>query len=283
MSVKKILVATDFSESSNQALRFAAVLARKYGAEILLTHIFTCVDEFGRVDKASKAYRAERLAAGHAVAEVLASGVLDGIWHEAFCAEGFFWQTLDGLIRQKRISLVALGTSGARDTQADCMGSHAELAFRNADCPVLTAGPAAKANPKPIKRVLFATDFGQGARRAVKWAYTLAQDFRADLKLLYVSGGADSSFQPQSHIVDETTRVRLLETIPADISAVCDIECVVRRGDPAEEIVSFAAQSAADLIVMGTRSGRPAASHLPLTTAYMVAVNAPCPLLTIRS
>jgi nucleotide-binding universal stress UspA family protein len=38
---KNILFATDFSPASNQALEYAASLARRYGSAIYLTHIIT--------------------------------------------------------------------------------------------------------------------------------------------------------------------------------------------------------------------------------------------------
>jgi len=282
----KILVATDFSDPSSQALRFAVVLARQYRAHIVLAHLFTGVDEFGRADASASAYRAEREAAERAVAEILASGAMEGISHEVLLEAGFFWETLDYLIRQKEIKLVAIGTSGAQGSERESMGSHAELVFRNAGCPVLTAGPAIARNPRPIldfKRILFATDFGEDARRAAAWACSLARDFRAALTLLHVLGGTGASPQPQSSVLEETTKVRLVEAVPDDISKVCKVDCAVRYGDAAEQIAAFARENDADLIVMGTRSGRPLSTHLPYPTAYTVAVSAPCPLITIRS
>lgn len=279
-------MSTDFSETSNQALRFAAVLARQYSAHLVLAHIFTAVDEFGRADVSSPAYRAEHEAAERAVANILASGVMEGVSNEVLFEEGFFWETLDGVVRRKQINLVAVGTSGAQGLPTESMGSHAELVFRNAGCPVLTAGPAIKTNSRQIhefKRILFATDFGEDARRAAAWASSLAADFRADLTLLHILRGGDFSAQTESAMLDETTKVRLIEAIPDDLSRVCKVECAVRYGDAAEQIVAFAGENAVDLVVMGTRSGRPLATHLPYPTAYTVAVNAPCPLITIRS
>lgn len=282
----KILVATDFSDSSNLALHFAAVAARQCRAGMLLAHIFTDVDEFGRANRSSAKYLEERKAAERATAEIAASGAMEGVSHEVLFEEGFFWQTLDRVIRQQGIDLVAVGTSGANRSAREGMGSSAELVFRNAGCPVLTAGPAIRTNPRQLrefKRILFATDFGEDAQRAADWASVFARDVRASLTLLHVIGAKGSSSPAETATIDETTKVRLIESMPDDISVACKVECVVRYGDSAEEIVAFARQDDADVIVMGTRSGRPLATHLPQPTAYTVAVNAPCPLITIRA
>jgi len=98
MSLARILVATDFSGTSNHALSYAAALARQYHARIFLAHVLTAVDEFGRADNSSTSYQAQRQAAERAIADILASGQLEGVSHEVLPEEGFLWQTLDKLV-----------------------------------------------------------------------------------------------------------------------------------------------------------------------------------------
>jgi nucleotide-binding universal stress UspA family protein len=61
---------------------------------------------------------------------------------------------------------------------------------------------------------------------------------------------------------------------------------MVQHGEPAEQILAAANQRGADLIVLGVRGmdGLAAMStHLRQATAYNVVVQAPCPVLTVRS
>jgi nucleotide-binding universal stress UspA family protein len=57
---------------------------------------------------------------------------------------------------------------------------------------------------------------------------------------------------------------------------------VVRSGDSVEEIIQFAEESGADLIVMATH-GRGGLSHILMgSTAEQVIRKAPCPVLTLK-
>jgi nucleotide-binding universal stress UspA family protein len=54
-------------------------------------------------------------------------------------------------------------------------------------------------------------------------------------------------------------------------------------GDAAGEILHYAEETKADLIVMGAKARRSLAGHLPGTTAYKVVSKAHCPVLTVRT
>jgi nucleotide-binding universal stress UspA family protein len=286
MSLARLLVATDFSATSNQALSYAVALARQYRARIFLAHVLTAVDEFGHADASSAAYQTQRQAAEQAIAEILASKLVEGVSHEVLLMEGFLWQTLDQLIRDKGVDLVAVGTHGARAPRPESMGSAAELISRHADCPVLIAGPAINGELRlapRFKNILFATDFGLAAGHAAFCAFSMARDLRATVTLLHVLGETKYYSEGGLAMLDETTRVRLIECVPEELAPSCKVQCAVQYGDPAEQIVKVARDRNADLIVMGARSGRPLATHLPQAAAYTVATKAPCPVITVRA
>jgi nucleotide-binding universal stress UspA family protein len=286
MSLARILVATDFAATSNQALSYAVALARQYHARIFLAHVLTAVDEFGHADPSSEPYQTQRRAAEQAMADILASKQMQGISHEVLLREGFLWQTLDQLIRDKGVDLVAVGTHGARASRPQSMGSAAELVSRHADCPVLIAGPATNSELQQVRRfknILFATDFGLAAGHAAFCAFSMARDLGATVTLLHVLGETSYYSEGGLAMLDETTRVRLIECVPEELAHSCKLECAVQYGDPAEQIVKAARETNADLIVMGARSGRPLATHLPQAAAYTAAINAPCPVITVRA
>jgi nucleotide-binding universal stress UspA family protein len=219
------------------------------------------------------------------MAEILSSKRMEGVSHEVLLKEGFFWQTLDELIREKKIDLVAVGTHGVRKPDHEFMGSSAELVFRHADCPVLTAGPEIAKEPRHsggFKNILFATDFGRATKRAAFCAFSLARQFGGSLTLLHVADPTECRPASGSATLGETTRIRLAELVPDKWRASFRVECAVQYGDAAEQILRFARDRAVDLIVMGARSGRPLTTHLPQSIVYSVAVSAPCPLITVR-
>jgi nucleotide-binding universal stress UspA family protein len=134
-----------------------------------------------------------------------------------------------------------------------------------------------------FKNILFATDFGLAAGHAAFCAFSMGRDLRATVTLLHVLGETSYYSEGGLAMLDETTRVRLIECVPEELAPFCKVECSVQYGDPAEKIVKVAREGNADLIVMGARSGRPLATHLPQAAAYTVATKAPCPVITVRA
>jgi nucleotide-binding universal stress UspA family protein len=79
---------------------------------------------------------------------------------------------------------------------------------------------------------------------------------------------------------------RLRDLVPQSNELTCEAKVFVQYGQPAQRILEFADELAVDLIVMGVRhppSPLEVARHLRLATAYQVASQAVCPLLTVRA
>jgi nucleotide-binding universal stress UspA family protein len=143
IALKTVLVATDFSETSDVALRYGKALARAFGASLHVLHVVqepfaqpwaveaygfslaTLQEEWVReanlriektlTDEERASYRAELVTRlGHPVVEIL-----------KYASE----QTVD---------LVVIGTHGRGPLGHMVMGSVAERIVRKAPCPVLT-------------------------------------------------------------------------------------------------------------------------------------------------
>jgi len=284
-SLRRILVTTDFSASSQRALSYAVTLARQFHAHIFLAHVLTGADPLEGVDASSSGSQMEREKAERAVAAILSSGRMDGVSHEALIEEGYLWQTLETLIEKNEIDLVVVGARGLERAPNEDIEPTAEMIFRRAVCPVLTVGPAtenAPRNASGFKSILFATDFGRAAQHAAPHAFSLAMRFRSRVTLLHVVGTSGDYPEGGQEMVKKTSYIRLTESAPPDLSKSCQVELVVQFGDSAEQILRIAREKNADLIVMGARAGRTLVTHLPQRTAYTVAIAAPCPLLTVK-
>jgi nucleotide-binding universal stress UspA family protein len=142
-----------------------------------------------------------------------------------------------------------------------------------------------------IKTILFPTDFSQGARAAMDYAISLAQDYKAKLILVYVI--QDISIA-EWYIPSSISAADLVEDMQKsaenemakwgnEISAKTkDVERLVVRGVPFVEIIRTAKEKSADLIVIGTH-GRTGIDHMLFgSTAEKVVRKAPCPVLTVR-
>jgi len=143
-----------------------------------------------------------------------------------------------------------------------------------------------------IKTILFPTDFSHGARAAMDYALSLAQDYQAKLVLLYVIQDISiaewyipSSISAADLVEDmQKSAEREMDKWGAEAEKkVSGVERMVRRGVPFVEIVGTAKERKADLIVIGTH-GRTGIDHMLFgSTAEKVVRKSPCPVLTVRT
>lgn len=286
ISLAKILVLTDFSTVSDRALEYALGLARRYDSRIYLTHILsTEVYHLTDPSLAEMTYQKMRQAAEQSIADMLISGKLRGISHEVLLIEGALWPTVEGLIEEHKIDLVVTGTHGRRQLKKMLLGSVAEEVFRQADCAVLTVGPRTEAqvpNEADLRNILFATDFGPGARRAAQYAFSLAQEHGARLTVVHVVEDVRAYTQEEEVRVRNLNIHRMKEFMPWEAENWCKVEFLVTFGLADEEILEEAHDRKANLIIMGAKTRRAFAGHVPRTVAYNVVAQAKCPVLTVR-
>jgi len=141
---RNILLATDFSPASEQALEYAASVARRYGSTIFLTHIIS-LDGYPLVspELAASSLQKMRLDAEEGFKKLLKSGRLMSLPYQTVIQEGNLWPALEELIKKHEIDLLVVGTHGIGAVKKLLLGSGAEEIFRKAQVPVLTVGPAA--------------------------------------------------------------------------------------------------------------------------------------------
>ena len=293
VSVKNILFATDFSSNSDAALPYALAISRQYGAKLYAAYAMNpdayrfAPDTYALAPIAS--WRALAEAEEHEAqkrAQQLEER-LRGVPHQLIFQEGDVWEVLSDIIQKKQIDLLVIGTHGRTGIQKLLLGSIAEEIFRQAACPVLTVGPNVSAGPDGIvhlHEILYATDFSPESLAAAPYAISLAQEHQAQLALLHVLERPDTSIRNP-----ELTAASLLhglhELVPPEAELWCHPKCFVKYGPPVGEILELAKVRRADLIVLGVRRPKgqiATATHLAQGTAYKVAAQASCPVLTVR-
>jgi len=287
VSLDKIMVLTDFSEASELALQYAMALARRYDSIVYLTHILS-PDTYALAEPglAELTYQKMRQVAEQSLGDILISGKLRGVPHETLLYEGSLWPTVERLIQKHEIDLIVTGTHGRGQLKKFFVGSVAEEVFRQADCAVLTVGPHNwKEVPHEVdlENIVFATDFGPGAARAAQYAFSLAQEHGARLTVLHVIEEAAKYTQQAEAKLHEVNIAQLKEFMPPESENWCKVvNFRVAFGPAVEGILNEARKTHADLIIMGAKTRRTLAGHVP-TIAYNVVAKAECPVLTVRS
>jgi len=134
---REILVATDFSETSEAAVAVAHAYAHAFGSRLRVLHV-PWPEEQGLT--ALFARLVQDL--GTSVPVVVAS-------HAGDAAE-----EIVRYARQHQVDLIVLGTHGRTGVTRVLLGSVAERVVRTAPCPVLTVPAGATAPPAPAETVL---------------------------------------------------------------------------------------------------------------------------------
>jgi nucleotide-binding universal stress UspA family protein len=298
--VNAVLVATDFSPASGRPLCRAITIARNYGAKLYLLHVVSSIG-FTLAGPSAVA-TAETLALRHAEQlehNLVASGALQRVCHQAIVCDGDICVALEKVIGEEHIDLVVIGAHSRMGLSKFIFGSVAERILRSTSAPVLTVGPKAppemeRPRPGAPRPLLFATDFSEASLRVLPYAISLANERIAKLVLVHVLPSAPRPKGNGWYMPDDISRVqkeaqvsvrRRLEALTSDAGLSVEPEFITEVGEPAKQILRIAEDLAAQVIVLGLPRRNHAAviSHLPWSTAYQVVCWAPCAVLTVKN
>ncbi len=287
VGLKRVLVATDFSEASEKALHHAIVVARHYGAKLYLAHVVSSLgftlagaDAIAQVEEAT--WRDLR----PLETRLVETRALTGVPHETVVREGEVWEQLEQVIEQENIDLIVVGTHGRTGLRKIVLGSVAEGVFRHSSCPVLTVGPCAPSDPPAngmLRHILYPTDLSADSAQAAPYALSAATNHGARLTVLHVADLLyDETVEEREEIIS-ALEVRLREFLPRGPDVPYNLNYRIETGLIEKTILKLARELSADLIVLGLRAPDTFVDHLPWLSAYRIVCEACCPVLTVRS
>jgi nucleotide-binding universal stress UspA family protein len=142
ITLKRILVPTDFGGTSARALGLAIELAEKLDAEITLMHAYVLpIAVYGYGE--SLAWPTDDLeqAAQKALDHALATAKQRYSKMKGVLASGDAWAQILEVAKQSGADLIVMGTHGRHGVARAFLGSVAEKVVRLSPVPVLTVGP----------------------------------------------------------------------------------------------------------------------------------------------
>lgn len=292
-----IVVATDFSETAELAQRYAAMLAQRSGARMVLVH--------GHTMSAHWVGPANPLTVPPNIEEAIRKSA-DQQLHEATRK----LEEIEGLEVEGRLlpepgpqavldaaeavsaDLIVTGTRGHTGVRHLVLGSVAEEIVRGARCPVLSVHPGDSLPSGESVEVLIPTDFSDDAQAALentlallgespsKPRVALVHVVQAPLLMAPVMGDID-----MRHVFLEDARKQAAQSLASMAVELNDrgfeVETVVRTGSAADVICELAKERGSSLIAMGTRglSGLKRLTHG--SVADRTVRHASCPVLTV--
>ena len=158
--MKKFLVPTDFSETSKNAANYAAQMAAAIpGAKVILINVsdkFTAGSDGSPLTETKKDRRTILQQALAHMGDEMRS--VANVEIEYVIEEGSsLVETLERFVRHQGVNMIIMGITGASRLEQLFIGSNTLDMVDAGVCPVMIIPPDAKY--KPIKNVLFASDF----------------------------------------------------------------------------------------------------------------------------
>ncbi len=142
-----------------------------------------------------------------------------------------------------------------------------------------------------IKKILFATDFSEGASCALPYAVDLAKRYDAKvyfIHVIYDFAKTTGWYVPHISIdemykdMEKSAKKELEKTFIEEMRGFKNIEHIVLKGTPYEEIAKFVEENNIDMVVLGTHGRKGIDRMIFGSTAEQVVRNAPCPVLSVK-
>jgi nucleotide-binding universal stress UspA family protein len=269
---KHILWATDYSEEAEEALRYAGLFAKTFGARLSALHV---VPDFSPVLYESlPAAEAELTGKIEAATEAAESRIREisrtrGIeFSKVYIKKGPAAESVCEVANKEKADLIVIGRTGTSGPARSVIGSIAAKILRNSAVPVLVAKKAQTCSS--VCRILVPTDFTIQEDVERDFAWKLARGFKASLLFLYITELYGHDFRlTDEHlglVLGKLKARRRKEHVGVEI-----LEDVYKAHNAAEGIIDYAKLHPFDLIVMSTQVGKVARFFLGSTTEKVIA------------
>jgi nucleotide-binding universal stress UspA family protein len=289
-TVKSILCPVDLSDASRRALDYALAFGGLHEADI---HVLQVVDLHGWAGASVEGLDAVTGQTRVSLEEQLGWWVarsVDAAGASTSLRDGPVVPGILAAARDVGADVIVMGTHGRSGFERLALGSVTEKVLRKAPCPVLVVPSREDAVVRTgaLSRVVCATDFSEPSVQAVAWARLFVGGASHALSLVNVidwpfgeTHGPDPVTQLRHNLEQEATES--LRRIATGQEGLASAELIVRHGKAGRELLQYAREAHAELIVMGV-SGRGAIDRALLgSTAHQVLRDAPCPVLTVPS
>lgn len=284
INIENIIYATDFSDCSENAGRYAHLLGRHFQARLLIVHAFLLTQAAHEVELRGAAASQQRIDLQEKLAQRAAELTTAGVHAEAILLDGNPHEVIPPLAEKHAPALTVLGTHGAGKVEHELIGSVAEKVLRSSRWPCWTVGPhtpALQGDRPPFRRILYATDFSPAAAAAAAFAMGLAQAASGNIDTINVIPGDALDDSERMHTLRERYRHALENVVPEQARDFCNPHTFVEVGDAHERIHEHIQKHNIDLLILGIHRSSHLGLEMRTSGAFDLIVKAACPVLTV--
>lgn len=286
--MKRILVPTDFTEQSENALQFACQIAKKIKGEIELLHVLDVPDRDLETGMDNIMVGGEVSSAGGMddiyFAKLLEKTELkltDIISRPSLSDMNIFFKMQTGTpykrivheTDQGKVDLIVMGTSGVSNWEEAFVGSNAERVVRKVKCPVITVQN--KVNLDHIKNIAYASDFKFNHEHLVDLVKEIAALLKAKIHLVKINTPTNFKIDKDNYAIIKSF---------AEENKFTHYELHVYNHTEEEDgIICFAEDFKMDMIVLATEGKSGFSRLLEGSIAEDVVNFSRIPVLTFRT
>jgi nucleotide-binding universal stress UspA family protein len=287
LTIKQILFATDFLESSRLALDYAVAFAHRFNATLVFLNAIELPSSAEAAEMVTARASLSREAAEERL-EAFAAGVRrTGIEVEVLVKDGTPCQVVLDAVKEMSPDLLILGVHGVhRGIGHLLIGSNTEKILLSVSCPTLSVGAHVLAGIDlrlNLNEILYCSDFTPQAAAAAPYALQLGVEFNVPVEVCHlapapIEGNVDTAAKAAELYCDELRRVA-----PEIAESWCTPAFHLAHGLTLDQIVDRTGAETAGLIVLGVHAASQFGRHLHTSFAYQLLTKAVCPVLTIGS
>ncbi|CAM4059100.1 universal stress protein [Flavobacterium antarcticum] len=280
--MKTILVPTDFSRHSENALKAAALIAKHQDAKLLVVHI---AGISGTSLIKAKSQNLEetifqiRLAEKN-FSEFLDKSYLKGLQVFQVIKKETNFSEINSILEEHNVSLIVMSSHGTSGLQDFIIGSNTEKVIRFSDVPVLVI--KGEASNYKMGVGVYTTDFSEESIEAYKKAKNFFKDWQTEMKMLYVNP-TGRKFKNTREI--DTMLIEFFQKaeVEAEEILACKNSVKIYSEHSIEEgIFNYSKDINADFIVIPTHARKGIAHILKGSLSADVANHSMIPVLTIK-
>ncbi|HLV91514.1 MAG TPA: universal stress protein [Aequorivita sp.] len=277
--MKKILVPTDFSGPSENALEVAASIARKHNAEIIVLHMMGLSDAVVTKNESREVFEAMyymRLAEKR-FEDLLNKDYLKGLTVSDIVHNYTVFGEINKIAMDMNIDLIVMGSHGTTGLREVFVGSNTEKVVRTSEIPVLVIKHRSE-NFNP-KQGVFACDFLENSIGPYKRAKRMFDKLGIEMEMLYVNLAGD--FRSTREI--EKRILKFLTDAEVD-NPLSTLNKVIQYNDYSVEagIFAYSQVTNADIIALPTQGRRGLAHFFSGSIGEDVVNHSDLPVMTFK-